>query len=269
MNIEIIKNKNIIKKLSLVSIIFSIIMSLQSIEVSKLFGENTIEALLLTIYGGMNLSEIKKLVPVISWMIPQVLFMYIMGDYISKNLYKNAIYIFTRTEKRYKWILNNIINLFLYCSYYYIVQYLTVIILGLVTGLRILEVNRGIFIIGSSYLLVVLNSFLFVLFINILSLFINEMHSLIVGLSINIGSIFFAGFIYEFSENKVGLITGMPFIQGLYSLHSDPIILQSYKQMNYFHIHNFHISFSYLYILILSILLMSLGVYRICNKDIY
>lgn len=89
---EIIKNKNIIKRLSLASIVFSILITFQSIEVAKLFGNYTIETLLLTIYGGLDLSEIKQLIPVVSWLMPQLLIMYVLGNYISENLYNNATY---------------------------------------------------------------------------------------------------------------------------------------------------------------------------------
>lgn len=269
MSIEIFKNKNIIKRLSLISIIFSILMTLQTIEVAKLFGNYTIETLILTIYGGLDLSEIKQLIPVVSWLIPQLLIMYVLGNYISVNLYSNAIYIFTRTEKRYKWLLKNIINLLLYCIFYYLIQYLSLVIICILTGAQVLMTTESMFNIINVYFFIVLNSFLFVLFINILSLFINELYSLIVGLAVNIGSIFMAGFIYEFYESKIYMIKAIPFVQAFYSLHSDLIILQTYKKIDYFHINNFPISFSYLYILILIILLVSLGTYRIRNKDIY
>lgn len=236
---------------------------------AKLFGNYTIETLLLTIYGGLDLSEIKQLIPVVSWLMPQLLIMYVLGNYISENLYNNATYIFTRTEKRYKWLLKNIMNLLVYCTFYYLIQYLLIAITSIITGADPIMTTESMFNIINIYTLNILNSFLFILFINILSLFINELYSLIVGLTVNIGSIFMAGFIYEFYESKIHIIKAIPFVQAFYSLHSDLIILQTYKEIDYFHMNNFPVSFSYLYILTLIILIVWLGTYRICNKDIY
>lgn len=260
------QEKNIYKKIIISGGILIIFLGLYSVFALRYFDAKNIGVLFSWIYNNLTPEEIRYILPVIMKLLPQIVLVYILGSYIYDDLRKTGIYIFTRTDGKRKWLLSKISYLFRYVVIFYSIQYMILFFIG-----KFFSYNISSYEIKSLlqiFMLVILESFLFILCVNILSLFIGNSQSVLILLCFNIGNILLLGFFYEFFLEKIDIAKALPFIQGIYSLHTDSVNFFEAYNIEVHKFSNFNIITSIIYLLILIIIISILGIYRIEKQDI-
>ncbi|ADY54480.1 hypothetical protein Sgly_0109 [Syntrophobotulus glycolicus DSM 8271] len=235
----------------------------------EVYGNKTLEELLLLSYASLELESMIYIVPVIFWILPQLHLTYLLKDYIPDNLENSAVYVFTRTKKKGRWLLTKIWHLFFYVVIYYFIQFISVAVIGMLEGLSFSHGHIGLFLVLTEFALVCLLNFFYVIFINIGALKIKVIHSYFFTVFINIILVLFAGFLYEFEIQKIFLLKYLPPSQSILAWHSLEGIAGNYPDVFRFTIQNFSIGFSMLYLIGFSIIIILYGNYRLKNMDIF
>lgn len=241
---------------------------LSNIRLAEAYHYKSLEYILIMSYGYLDINTIKYVIPVLFWMAPQIFLLYFLGDYISKNLSQNAVYIFTRTDQRKTWFIAKIITLFLYVLFYYTIQILVACFVGSVLGYEILNLNEGISLILGELALQVLLNYMIILLINVLSLQIDVIFSSVLVLVGNASCLFFSQFINEFFNGMVGIVKWMPFTQGILAWHADVAAVAGVQGLSSFQVSDFSIGFSIVYMGVVSIVCILLGIRKIKKMDI-
>ncbi|WKV09332.1 hypothetical protein Q2T46_02425 [Thermoanaerobacterium sp. CMT5567-10] len=233
------------------------------------YGFDTLEGLLLLSYGFLEIESIIYVVPVIIWILPQIHLTYLLKDYISDSIETSGAYIFTRTKKKYRWMLGRVLELFCNVAMYYFVQFTFVALIGIIKGLSPSRGYIGLTIIFTEFVLVCLLNFFYVALINIGALRMKVTYSYFFTIFLNIFLILFAGFLYQFDASKIYLIKYLPPSQGILTWHSFGDIADKYQEAFRFTVQNFSPLFSAIYLIVASMILIVYGNFRLKNMDIY
>lgn len=255
-----------IKKLFLYGMIFALFASLYYLNILQFIGCKRLDCLLVISYGVVDIDRIKHLIPVLFWILPQIILTNQMGDYLSRNLNKNAVYIFTRTSERKSWMIGKIVTLFFYVFIYYAVQFIVMSVCGILIGFDILFIDFKAIL--SMFFLIVLYNYTFILMINIFSLYVKAIYSACTVIGLSIVNVFFVGLLYEHYYNSINILKYLPFTQGIYEWHfnANRLILESISSSFYLADYSLFFSIAYLLLLLASIII--LGIHRIRTMDI-
>lgn len=219
------------------------------------------EKLFLIGYGGIPLPlEIKSyLRSMLSLLVPQVFLVFILADYMLIDFTICSVYVFTRTPKRNRWFIRKAIELFFFTALFYLFQFITLFLIGQISGLAVSDIPVFINLIANEFVLLVLISFIYVLAVNILSLKIGINYSfLAVVLFISFSSVL---------TFKTNLIKFIPVSQSMLIWHENKSLL-FYRDLIGDYIPNFTIAFSIAYALIVILLLVFIGIKLIDNFEI-
>ncbi|MDD3314628.1 MAG: DUF2705 family protein [Syntrophaceticus sp.] len=234
---------------------------------AEMYQFKSLELMLILAYGNLYIEEIVFIVPVFLWMVPLIVIIFFLGDYIHRNFDQNAAYIFTRTARRSLWLIGQAVNLFLYILIYYIFQIAVFCVVSTVLGFSMFSWDVGIMLIVSELALLVLSNYMIVLLINVLSLFkLNSLFCVAITLTTNIVCIFLSAILYKFYTKNIAIIKWLPFTQGILTWHSG---ISSVADFFPFNIPHFSILFSIVYLIIICLLLLFCGVCKIEKMDIY
>ncbi|MCB2360025.1 hypothetical protein [Clostridium estertheticum] len=260
------KMKESLRKYLITGILIALFLTYYNIKLVTGLEKSSIELLLVYNYGYLELSSIKYLIPIILWSIPQMYLIYSLKDTIASSLYRNSVYIFTRTNKRSFWILKEFKILFFHIIFYYGVQFITVISMGYILGLKFYPINKSLFIILILFILVCLTNYILILTINVLALKISLTYSFCIGILINICSVFSMGFINEVYPKWLSIIKIIPSSQSIINWHTNSLVgfynLLEIKEVQ------FCFSYSIGYLTLLCLILIGCGVYIFKNMDI-
>lgn len=246
----------------------ALFLVLSNIRLAEAYHYKSLEYILILSFGYLDIDTIKYVIPVLFWMAPQIFLLYFLGDYISRNLSKNAVYIFTRTDQRKTWLIAKVITLFLYVLFYYTIQILVACFVGSTLGYEILNWKEGISLILGELVLQVLLNYMIILLINVLSLQIDVIFSSVLLLVGNASCLFFSQYINEFFNGMVGIVKWMPFTQGILAWHSDAAAVSDVQGLSSFQIPDFSISLSIVYMGVVSIVCIFWGIRKIKKMDI-
>jgi hypothetical protein len=225
-----------------------------------------LEYFLVLTYGNLEIRDVKYVIPVLFWLAPQIFMFYFLGDYVSNDLERNAIYIFTRTDRRRSWLIAKILSLFFYVALYYFLQFLVVGTMGWILGYNVLEGLSGIAIILKEFVLLVLLNYMIILMINLLSLSIPVSISAVSVFVAHLFCLFLSGVVYEFYKGYSEIIKWLPFTQGIASWHSD--ISSRVGGSILFSIQDFNVAFSVVYMVVLCIAFVYVALRKVENLDI-
>lgn len=258
----------VLQKLILSGASLALFFSLYHVRSLEIMGCRSIQCLFVLSYGDLKIEAIKYVIPVIFWIAPQVVLIYVLGDNVASDLGRNSAYIFTRTDRRKQWLLAKMFNLFLYIFIYFAVQFVIVGLVGILSNLETENLIQGLTMILGEFILVLLLNYFIVLIINILSLKISVIYSSAIVLAGNLGTIFASAFLYEYSRKQVEIIKMMPFTQGIFLWHSD--VSWFVRRMSGFvpHFSDYGIIFSMGYLLFLCVVSIIWGIYQIQRMDI-
>ncbi len=249
-------------KIAIAGIFMALFLGFLNIESLK---ESSLDYLILNTYGNLNINEIKYVVPVLIWLLSQVTLMYLTGNIIPQQLSRHAIYIFTRTKERQKWILYSILQLLLYTILFFTVQFVT---FGALFSFFSINLKFSIIPILIELLLIILYHFMILLIMNFVSLFLTPTMSFsLVTLFIMI-TIFAVGGSYLFNSNLLVITKYLPTLQPLFLWH-DSVLVLPYKNISSLYIvEGMSISFSFSYMSICCCAVILLMKAKIEKMDI-
>ncbi|MBD7913148.1 hypothetical protein [Clostridium cibarium] len=128
-----------------------------------------LDYIIIDIFGNFDMKSKNFLTNYTNYIYNFIVITYICGNYIYKDFNKNYIYIFTRTNKKSKWINIKIVELFCIIFIYLTFQFILVIGLAVICGFRIINLYDFGIVIACVFLNLVLNLVIINLIANIIS----------------------------------------------------------------------------------------------------
>ncbi|MGE6631660.1 DUF2705 family protein [Bacillus sp. NPDC077027] len=203
-----------------------------------------------------------EIVPLLAWLLPQFLFISILGNHISKELEKSAVYIFTRSSKRYNWLIKRYSELFIYIILCYIIFFVAIILFGCVMHLNF-NFN-DFYVLLLVFIIQVVSTFCVVLIINSINLYLKITFSYIVFFSVYLFQTLFIGMNLS---NKSIMMT-LPFPRTIIGWQNNDIIRDIQMENNFFYIKELNLSSSILYFFILSLIIIFTNIILFKRRDI-
>lgn len=218
-------------------------------------------------YGYLDAYSIKYVFPVFIWILSQLYLVYLLGNFIYQDVYKNAVYIFTRTNHRTLWFFSNISWLFIYVLFYYCIHFFINILMAIVKGFT-LQNYQDLIVIGLTFLLQVFVSYLLVLMINVFTLLFQNTYAYVVVIAGYIFLIMLTGMLAEFSSRYLFIAEWFPFSHSILAWHDSYFIkeLQNLFAIKYFD--GFSIVQSFVYIIIFTFVVIYFAIKRFKNMDL-
>ena len=231
-----------------------------------IFESKNLESLLLMSFGHLRLDM--EIFPVLFWIAPQLYLIWILRDCISSELNANAVYIFTRTGKRAKWLLSKLLFLLILNLLYWLIQLAVLYVIGSIAGFGFYNIQEGIQLIFRQYTLMVLLSYFYILIVSTLSLKSNVIIGFFVAVFINIFSIFISFFVYKYSEKGPILIKSLPSSQAILTWHDSISGFPNKLGLFDFKLSGFSVMYSIIYLIIFCLVFIIYGCYTIEHMDI-
>ncbi|OOB76423.1 MULTISPECIES: hypothetical protein [Clostridium] len=216
--------------------------------------------LIMHCYGTLNVNLIDKIYPITFWILPQIIVLSILGNCIYKDFNKNAAFIFSRADSRTKLLLYKIKYIFIWINEFFIISFLTIIILSLMLGYSFSN-YYNIFIL---YINLVMYYFFIVILTNVLSLFMKPIYAIYTELIFKYMFLMISFNIAKSGTSLVAIIKYFPTSQGILNIHSN--IIDSTID-GWFRISGFTINFSLIYLLIGIIITIIIGIYKFKNTE--
>lgn len=255
-------DKRIIFKL-LFGIVIALLTCIKYISQTKIDGSK-FEEFIVYLFGYLNFQNVfDDITGVLFLVFPQFYILLILGNYLEQNLQKQAVFIFTRTSSRVKWLLQGIKKITLYVFIYCTLIILTIWIFGIVFNLNN-KSNANLFTLLFSQFLIMFFSYLFLIILtNILSIKYSSTHCIPLIFTCNL-FLYFSSI--RFIESKI-VSSLIPSIHSLLFLHDLKSIVRVEEPLK-FYIEGFYICTSIMYYLIFIIAFIILGFIWIRKKDI-
>lgn len=188
--------------------------------------EESITKVLFSIFGSVYSSDNNVLIIVLT-MIPLFCYGFIFADFLIDDIYSACSYIFTRINYRGKWVLKKFIKLF---GFILLGNFLTFIVMCLL--LILLGIDQDINYIFNCFTIPLLSSltiYVFLLTVNILSLFFSQIKTFLICLSVHIFIIII--FVYAKLQTNFWIFIFPP-IQGVFSWHNTSSILPTIENQS-------------------------------------
>lgn len=183
------------------------------IKATVIYNSNDIKDLYLGYFSylpiGQRVGVIDLIVPIV-----HIIFVtYLFSGYILDDIKEKGVVIFTRTDKKERWILEEYIKIFIRLNLYFLVQFGLFFILGITNNLHIINVREFISVILTLFIVQVLSSYVLIIVSNIVSLYSNSIYGYLVSV---IGLCANMGILNELYINrKMDIIKYLPFTQHL------------------------------------------------------
>ncbi|NKF07207.1 DUF2705 family protein [Clostridium gasigenes] len=166
-----------------------IYISSYMIKSNVLYYSNDIKDLYLGYFSylpiGPKLGIMDFIIPVVH--IVFVIYMF-SGD-ILDDISEKGVIIFTRTDKKEKWILSKYMNILLELVVYFAIQFILFFVLGKLNNMSIIEFDEFVNVTIALFVMQVLSSYLLVVLSNTVSLFSNSIYGYLVstiGILVNV-----------------------------------------------------------------------------------
>lgn len=228
------------------------------------YDNKDISCLFIQVYSNLPVKLEEWIIPIMLLIIHPVYILASFGDYIYTQVKKHGVYIFTRKLSKSKWLLSNLKRLFFNILKYYLIQFITMFILGLSYGYKIS--SNFIVSINLCFLFSVLSSYLLVIFSNILTLYIDEVYSYFISISILLLNMFLGFTLFNLKINS-SVMKYLPFSQGILGWHSLNFINRNIHIFN-FYIKDFSTCFSMIYLIFAVIIMILIGIKKVNTMDI-
>ncbi|SFC42573.1 DUF2705 family protein [Bacillus sp. UNCCL81] len=252
-------------KTILISILIATLLGINGTQKLVFMSDNIFDLFLIT-YGSVQIETIKYVVPVLFWCAPQLYLLLLLGNFIPNKINNFGIYLFTRTTKRGSWLHKQIFKLFLYNLAYTFTQFITLFIVGIVHGMHFEQ--SEIVNLSVVFFTVTFQFFLILILSNYISIILGNLHGIVTVISINILTLLFSGYLFEFSIKYIYILKYIPFTQSIITWHDGWIPKSERNELIEFYIPNYHITFSFFYIVTLVLILLILFTKKIKKMDI-
>lgn len=236
-----------------------------SIKSSIIYTSNDLKDLYLAYFSYL---PINKSLIITDFIIPisHIIFVvYIFSGYVLNNIKKRGVIIFTRTDKKEKWLLKEYLKMFIKLNLYFGVQFILFFILGILNNIYIVDIREFISVVVLLFIVQVLSSYILILFSNIISIYSNTVYGYFTSVISLCISIVILNILY--SCDKMWLIKYLPFTQHLIILNELNFINRNIELFN-IKIQNYNLIINgIVYILILTILIY-ISIKRVRKIDI-
>lgn len=216
-------------------------------------------------FQNINVDSIKYIIPVLIWLVPHFIIFHILSMSVEQDMENTFIYVFTRSGIRTKWLVYKLISFMVYVFIYYVLQYITAILMYFfMTGSTLCTSINAIL---QSFILCLVFSYTIILSVNIISLKIPVIYGYCISMSVIILSIFIAGYSYNVkSQTVTGLLKVLPSSNFVFTWHDD--LPDGFSTISAFHLRGFTVFDSILYFTLICTVLIIIGMHVIRRKDI-
>lgn len=175
-----------------------------------------LSAILDVVYGGATLTKDCIIAVILAFFLPMLLFVYGFSNYFCEDMRTRMPYVFTRTNKRAKWLIGKTTALFGYSSLMYAVHLVAFLILSLLCRVQ-LDFSEVSVRHLQMLLLNVAHIFSVSLFVNLLSLKLDPVKVVICTILVHVGMFFL--FLFAFVDAYPVLAFVFPACQFVYFWH--------------------------------------------------
>lgn len=266
MNLKWIIHNKIIKSGPFI-ILVSVLLGIYQIKMFKQYNHVDINLAHYIIYSFGYIENTLDLINVSLWIFPIIFLIYLLGNTVNDFFKKQAVYIFTRTEKRSIWYIKESIHLLLNVILFYIIYFSGNLLIGIMGQLPI-STKTDILMIIHVLFIHIFGSYILLLFINLFSFYYQIQYAYLVTLIILFFSIMLSGMILEYFSNFIFIVKWLPSSQFLTSWHDHSFLMALQESMAIHLIEGFSFSFTYGYFLTFYFIIMVISIYKIKNLDI-
>lgn len=198
-------------------------------------------------------------------LIPISIMISMFADSFSYDLGKNAAYIFTRTKKRTKWLLNKLVEILIEITLVDILIFIIAFIFFSFLGYRIVDFKGFISVTSKILILLILTQYIIIIIANLISIKVGSSYGYIISNLIYIISILNC---YYLSLKKIALLKYIPLTQHLITLQDNGCIN---RNIIYFskHIVGYRISEALIYDFVILFITILIGIRQIKKADFY
>lgn len=206
-----------------------------------------------------------SLIHIITSLIPTSLMISMFIDSLSYELDKNAIYIFTRTNKKSKWLLYKLLNIFVKVSLINFFLFVIAFLFFWILGFEIVNFSYFINLILKLLLLVILTQYILIIISNLISIKFDSAYGYIISNLLYIISILN---LYFLSFKNINLIKYIPFTQHVVSIQDNMCINRSILYFSKF-ITGYKFSNALIYDILIIIIIILFGIKQINKTEFY
>lgn len=158
-------------------------------------------------------------------MVPQLVILYLYAGYFRQDFIISYTYVFTRYGKKSRWFFGRLRGLFLLVTFQYLLLYLAAFLFGLSAGYAFSPSFEMIGMLGQSFLLNVLVTFLFVFGTNLLSMPFGETRACLFSIILYVFTFSGAVFIAQMQNSALSwLLYALPAANAQVLWHFDRIL---------------------------------------------
>lgn len=189
---------------------------------------------------------------------------YMFSGYILDDIKEKGVIIFTRTDKKEKWILSKYINILLELIIYFTIQFTLFFILAKLNNMSIIKIDEFVNVIITLFIVQVLSSYILIVLSNTVSLFSNSIYGYISSAICIIANITLLDGIYK---NNFTIIKYLPFSQHLVLFNDLSFINRNILSFK-FEIKGYNLATNIMIESVLICILLYISVRRIKKMDI-
>lgn len=238
----------------------SYILSAHLVDVSK-----DIKNMYLYYFSYQFVGQDINIIHIITSVIPTSIMISMFADSLSYDLDKNAAYIFTRTKKRTKWLLNKLVEILIEITLVDILMFIIAFIFFSFLGYRIINAKEFISITLEILILLILTQYILIIISNIISIKMDTSYGYITSNLIYIISILSS---YYISLKKIILLKYVPLTQHLITLQDNGCINRNIRYFSKY-IVGYSFSEAVLYDFFILIIIILIGIRQIKKTEFY
>lgn len=215
-----------------------------------------LEGIIMESYGNINRESITWVIPLFIWLLPLLILNFYIGNHIHKQMGEHAVYIFTRTNKRIGWFLQQVTTVLIYILFFQIVVYATTLSLGVLYNLSPVNIPSFLVLILQIFIFSTLGLVVSILLVNVLSIIMNVIYSSSLIIALNFLFILIGGIWGR--DTNFNFTKWLPFTQNIVGWQSEDLL----------HIKMSDLYFPFFYLATFLIVIVLFGCWRIKNQDI-
>lgn len=241
-----------------------IYISSHMVKLNVLYYSNDIKDLYLGYFSYLPIGPRLEIIDFIIPIVHIVFVVYMFSGYILDDIKEKGVIIFTRTDKKEKWILSKYINILLDLIVYFAIQFILFFILGKLNNMNVIESYEFVNVISTLFVMQVLISYLLIVLSNTVSLFSNSIYGYLVSTIGILANITVLDTLYN---NNFNIIKYLPFSQHLILFNDLSFINRTILLFN-FEIKGYNLATNIIIEILLLCTLLYISVRRIKKMDI-
>lgn len=235
------------------------------IKSTVIYNSNDIKDFYLAYFSYLPIGKKMAVTDFIVPIVHIIFVVYIFSGYVLNGIKEKGVIIFTRTDKKERWILEEYIKIFIKLNLYFLVQFALFFILGLINNMYIVNMQEFISVVLILFVVQVLSCYVLIVFSNTVSIYSNTIYGYsasVIGFCANIGML------NELYMNKeLWIIKYLPFTQHLILLDELKFISRNRSLFNV-KIQNYNLITNIMVYLLILTILMYISIRKMRTLDI-